>query len=84
MEAIIQFVLAFGAKYPVALSIFAVIGVLRAVFKPLMMFLDAVAVATPSSWDNDQLAALKASKVYQSIAAVVDYLASIKLPGYDR
>lgn len=84
MDALIQMVLALGSKYPVLLTIFAVMGVLRAVFKPLFLFLDAVVIATPGPGDNEILAKVKASKPYQLVATALDYIASVKLPGYDR
>ena len=82
-QALVQLVLGLADKYPLAVSIFVVIGVLRSIFKPLVAFLRLFADATPSIKDNALLDKLEASKVYQAFAFVLDYAASVKLPGYD-
>lgn len=85
MEAVvIQFVLGLAAKYPVVTTVFLVIGVLRAIFKPFFAFLHVFVAATPSQKDDELLNKAEGSKVYKAFAFVVDYLASIKLPGYDK
>lgn len=66
-------------KFPVALSVVAVMGVLRTVFKPLMTFLQALADATPTPVDNQLLASAEASKPYKVLAFILDYLASLKI-----
>lgn len=68
-------------RFPALLGVFAAIGVLRAVFKPLMAFLRVVADATPTEKDNEVLDGFVQSGLYKGIAFVVDYLTSIKLPG---
>lgn len=82
-QMILQFVLGLGEKYPWALTIFAVVGFLRAVFKPIVGTMRLIADATPSQKDNILLDKAEASKVYKAIAWALDYVASIKLPGYD-
>jgi hypothetical protein len=77
MEAII---LELAQKHPGLLSAFAIIGVLRAIFKPMMVVLEAYVDATPSKADDGWLAKFKAGKVYAGIAFILDYAASIKLP----
>lgn len=68
------------SKYPVVAMIFMVIGVLRAVFKPLMGLLGAYVEATPSENDNAMLKMVLDSKVYSAVRWFLDYTASIKLP----
>ena len=77
MEAII---LELAQKYPGLLSAFAVMGVLRAIFKPMMVMLEAYASSTESKKDDEWLAKFKAGKFYAGLAFVLDYAASIKLP----
>lgn len=79
-EYIIEIVLMLAQKNPALLGVFALMGVLRAVFKPLMLLLDKFVEATPSKSDDAWLEKLKASKHYQAFAIFVDYISSIKLP----
>lgn len=82
-QAVISFILGLADKYPLAVTIFMVIGILRTVFKPLMGFLHLLADATPSVKDNEFLSKLEQSKIYKGFAWIIDYISSIKLPGYD-
>lgn len=75
------FILELVAKYPTATSILLVIGVLRAVFKPLQGTIDAYVKATPSVSDDGKWEKVKAHKAFKALAWVIDYTASIKLPG---
>lgn len=77
MEALI---LEMMMKYPSIASVFVVIGVLRAVFKPLMTLLEKYVEATPSESDNELLKKVMSSKVYAALQWFLDYTASIKLP----
>jgi hypothetical protein len=83
MEALLDFIVpliqGLSAKYPVLVSVFLVMGVLRSIFKPLMTFLHAYVLATPSEKDNKKLAKLESSKVYKAIVFLVDYFSSVKL-----
>lgn len=67
-------------KYPAIASVFIVIGILRAVFKPLMTLLEKYVEATPNESDNELLQKILSSKVYAAIQYLLDYTASIKLP----
>jgi hypothetical protein len=55
------------SKYPTLAMIFMVVGVLRAIFKPLMTLLHSYVEATPSTKDNEVLAKVKESKVYSAV-----------------
>lgn len=81
--ALISFLLGLADKYPWAVTIFMVMGVLRAVFKPLVAFARTVVSATPSQKDDELLNKAESSKAFKSIAWFIDYISSIKLPGYD-
>lgn len=77
MEAIL---LGLVVKYPVAMSAFAVIGVLRAIFKPIMTAAHAYVGATDSKSDDEALDKVEKSALYKAFAWFIDYTASIKLP----
>lgn len=68
-------------KYPSVVMVFTVVGVLRAVFKPIMAVAEKYVEATPTISDDELLGKVKASAIYKGIAWLVDYVSSIKLPG---
>lgn len=68
-------------KYPNAVMVLTAVGVLRAIFKPLMGVWEAYVASTPSVSDDEVLNNFKTSKLYKALAWFVDYAASIKLPG---
>lgn len=70
----------FAATHPWLASTFMVVGMCRAIFKPLMAFLHSIADVTPSTKDNELLAKAESSKVYSVLSFALDYVASIKLP----
>lgn len=76
----LEFILEMAAKYPAFSSLFMIMGVLRAVFKPLMTLLHAYVEATPTEKDNELLEKLKKSKAYGAVVWLLDYFASVKLP----
>lgn len=76
----IEMVIAFALKYPATASVLMVMGVARAVFKPLFALLQAYVASTPSKSDDEALAKIEKSKVVTTAAWVLDYVASIKLP----
>lgn len=75
------FILDIVHKYPTAASILIIIGVLRAVFKPLQGVIDSYVNATEGVDDNERWEKIKAHKAFTSLAWFLDYTASIKLPG---
>jgi len=76
----VEMAIAFALKYPATASVLMVMGVLRAVFKPLFALLQAYVASTPSAADDAVLARIEKSKVVTTAAFVLDYVASIKLP----
>lgn len=82
-QALISFILGLADKYPIAVSIFMVIGILRTIFKPLMAFIHIFVAATPGQKDDEILNKVEASGLYLKFAWFIDYISSIKLPGYD-
>lgn len=71
----------FLKNYPIFGSIVFMMGALRVVFKPLMLVLREYVLYTPNEADNAVLDKVEASGIYKTVAAVLDFFASIKLPG---
>lgn len=61
-------------------SILMGMGLLRAVFKPIMSALQSYVKETPSESDDKKLNAILESKVFKVFAWFLDYAASIKVP----
>lgn len=81
LEALVPMAVAMLAKFPITASVFMVIGVLRAIFKPIMSVIAAYIAATPSLADDKWFAGLQENSIYKGFAWFLDYAASIKLPG---
>lgn len=73
------YILGLTQKYPWAVTVFMVIGVLRLVMKPLFTFLHEVVNATPTDWDNQMLAKVEASPVLKWVFWALDLVGSIKV-----
>jgi len=69
------------AKYPMAASIVAVVGVLRITVKPVMSAVRSIVDATATQKDNEFLDNVEGSKIYKAFIYVVDWFSSVKLPG---
>lgn len=67
-------------KYPMLAQVFIVIGILRAINKPLFSLLQAYVDATASKSDNEMLAKIMNSKAYKYLSYVLDWASSAKLP----
>lgn len=81
MEELLFNLLAIGVeKYPILMTVFLVIGILRAVNKPLFTFLNSLVKATPTLKDDEVLVAVEQSKIYKAIVFILDWTASVKLP----
>jgi hypothetical protein len=65
-------------KYPVLVSALLVMGVLRAVNKPLFSLLRTFVISTPNKTDDKVLDEVEASKVYKTVVYVLDWVASVK------
>ncbi len=72
----------YAASFPAWLvSILVIIGSLRVLIKPIMSLFLAVTEFTHWTVKDDELyKKVVDSKIYKSIAYVLDYIASIKLP----
>lgn len=67
-------------KHPNFTYILMGIGILRLIFKPLMMLIVRYVDSTPTILDNEKVKAFMNSKVYMLICFVFDLTASVKLP----
>lgn len=68
-----------AAKYPALMTVFVIVGILRAVNKPLFALLHAYVEATPSDKDDAALKKAEESKGIKTVMWVLDYLASVKM-----
>ena len=66
---------------PIFLALFVVQGFCRFFFKPLVVAISAYVQWTPEPGDNAIWDKVLANKWYKLLAFMVDWLASIKLPG---
>jgi uncharacterized membrane protein len=73
-------VLGFVSKFPIAAGILMVVGVCRAVFKPVFAVARAYVQATPGKSDDETLDKVEQSKVVKGLAFVLDWFTSVKLP----
>lgn len=67
-------------KFPALTSFVALVGILRVLIKPLMVFLDKVVETTPGDKDDEFLSKLRESKAYKAVLFFLDYVGSIKPP----
>lgn len=75
-----QLIIDFVLQNPNLAGVLVVIGVLRAVFKPLQNLILAYVESTPGLEDNEKFAKIQASAGYKVLAWFLDYTASIKVP----
>lgn len=81
MEAIAQFLLGFVKDYPIFSAIVFAMGALRVIFKPIMLVLHEYVLYTPNPADDAALDKVEQSGIYKAFITVLDFFASIKLPG---
>jgi len=67
------------AKYPMAVSLLAILGITRAVIKPIMSFLGELVIIIPGDKDDKLLAKIVESKSFKAAVFFLDYLTSIKV-----
>jgi hypothetical protein len=76
----LEYILGLLQQYPQASAVFAVIGLFRVVFKPIMSVWEAWVGYTPQKSDNEVLNKFKKGPIYKALIWLVDYSTSIKLP----
>lgn len=79
-EALNAFIVQFAQNHPIILTILSVIGVLRAINKPIFALLHAYVLATPSTSDDALLSSVEQNKIVRALLFALDWTASIKLP----
>lgn len=79
LEFLIPLISGLSIKYPIIVSAFAIMGLLRTIFKPLMTFISAYVLATESKKDDAKLEKLVGSKIYKAIVWLVDFFSSYKM-----
>ena len=67
-------------RYPSLMAVVVILGIFRAIFKPIVTAYQAYVEATPGKEDDEKFEEIKNSSAYKSISWFVDYLFSIKLP----
>lgn len=80
LKGLAEFILNYAVQYPAVSTVLMAIGVLRLIMKPLMSFLNAFVLATPSTADDEFLKKIEESKWYPIVLYVLDWLGSIKTP----
>jgi len=70
----------FGFLPSGVIAVITLIGGMRVLFKPLMVFLEAIALYTPSKKDDEIYKNINEGNTYKTIRIILDFLASIKLP----
>lgn len=80
MDMLNDFLSQTALQYPVLLTLFLVLGVFRAIFKPLMSLVEVYVKATGSASQQATLDGFEKSKFYSALVWFVDFLMSVKLP----
>lgn len=78
-EILIQFLIQASSKYPIVMTIFMVIGILRAVNKPLFALWRSYVTETETKADDELLDKVESSKITKAILFVLDWTASVKV-----
>lgn len=76
-----QIIIDMISSYPAVAQVIFVIGALRIVFKPLQGIIENLVAYTDSKKDDELWAKIKENKLYKWLAWLIDYTASIKIPG---
>lgn len=75
-----QFVIDMLLQSPSLTGALVIMGLLRAVFKPIFSVAEAYVKETKDPSDDAKLAKIMESKPYKIVAWLLDYTASIKVP----
>ena len=81
VNQLVSVLMGLSVKYPIVMSVVLLVGVLRAINKPLFALARAFADATKSELDNKLIDDVEKSKIYKGVCFVLDWLGSVKLPG---
>lgn len=75
-----EFLVEFMTKNPSLGSTLMIMGLLRAVFKPIQGVIQSYVDATEDTSDNEKWEAMKEAKWFKALSWLLDYTASIKIP----
>lgn len=81
VKMILDFFITFAKDWPILASIIVIMGTLRMFLKPVFAFMKEIVALTKTTKDDEVVAKVEASAAYKWVMFLVDYLASIKLPG---
>lgn len=81
VKMILDFFITFAKDWPILASIIVIMGTLRMFLKPVFTFIKEIVALTKTTKDDEVVAKVEASAAYKWVMFLVDYLASIKLPG---
>lgn len=70
----------YGKVAQIVGAVAAAMGLVRIIFKPLMVAIEQIVKDTPSQKDDVILNKVETSKAFQIFTFVLDYVLSIKLP----
>lgn len=73
------FIVTMAQKYTWLVTLLAIVGTLRLVFKPLVSAAHVFVQSTPSTSDDEALAKVEASRAFKVFAWLLNYLGSIKV-----
>lgn len=79
MEALVSYLIGLANQNPHLASLFLLMGVAKAVFKPLMDLAHAYVQATASPDDDAKLAEVESSPAFKAFSYLLDYFAHIQL-----
>lgn len=79
LDLLVQQAIGMAVQYPHGATLLMVMGILRAVFKPLFAVAHAYVEATETPEDDAKLAEIEQSKLVKGIAFALDYVASVKI-----
>lgn len=79
-DALVAFLTPILSSHPILVSILSVIGILRAINKPLFALLHAYVLSTPTPKDDSILDAVEKSPITKAVLFVLDWTTSIKIP----
>lgn len=76
---LLPILMGFITKFPVLAAVIVIMGIMRAIFKPIMAVLHAYTASTANPADDAALEKVEASTAFKIVAWVIDFLGSIKL-----
>ena len=79
-DIILKLITEMAAQHPWIMTFFFVVGVLRAINKPLFALAHKFVEQTPSPKDDEVLRDVELSNIYKAVSFFLDWSMSVKLP----